>query len=248
MPKHFCNTEIHTIGNKNIKLYHIHTTASNIKILSFSRKYGDKTKKTIQQSGEFGLNASWFAMNSDNHIMNLAYQNGVRQGYFLNDNDVPLVNNQRTDGFSNSLGKSIIYYRNGAVNYKTNVSSCSDSTVANSTWVQGGIGLYLGDANWFDKFVADGEGCYTDDVSARSAMVVHTETNAVYLYACQDKLKVSEFRHAIMNSLDMVDGQARTAWKGILLDGGGSTQLIGRTLTVPSSRPIPQMIALIDKN
>jgi hypothetical protein len=36
--------------------------------------------------------------------------------------------------------------------------------------------------------------------------------------------------------------------RGILLDGGGSTQLVGSSVSVPSTRPILQIVALVNKN
>lgn len=36
--------------------------------------------------------------------------------------------------------------------------------------------------------------------------------------------------------------------RGILLDGGGSTQLIGSAVSLSSTRPVPQIVAPADKS
>lgn len=245
--KHFCHTATHNVNGTNVTLNYISTPASNIKVLSFSKKYGTNTKKTVKQSGEYGMNASWFAMNTDNHIMNLAYHNGVRQGFFRNDSDVPVVNGITTDGFTNSVGKSIIYYRNGNALFATNVSDSTHNKVVGSTWVQGGIGLYLGHSDWYEKFCIDGENNYATDTAARSALVINTVTSTAYLVTTSNSVTVEKFRAAIMANFLIEEGNSNNYWRAILLDGGQSTQLIGENLEVTSSRPIPQMLALIDK-
>lgn len=255
---HLCTDDYYAIGGKSVRLVDISTAASNIKVLSFSRKSGTKARKTIVDSGEYGLNASWFKNNqkvsdsnssADYHIMNLAYQNGVRQGYFINDNDVPAVNGTVTDGFSNSVGHSIIYYRNGKALFATNVTSHTDSKVTGSTWVQGGAGLFLGNTNWKAMITSEDAGQYLSDADTRrSALAISTLTNRAYLIVCPDNVSVEDFRAAIMKRFQITEGTTDHAWRAILLDGGGSTQLIGDGANVTSTRPVPQILALINKN
>lgn len=245
---HIASTNTYTVSKGSVTLKDISTPASNIKILSFSRKYNQRTKKTIAAANEYGINGSFFAMSTDSHISNLAWQNGVRQGYFLNDSEVPEVNGVRTDGFTNSVGKSIIYFKNNQVHFSTSVTSSGESWLAGSTWIQGGIGLFLGYQDWESMFKKDGEGQYVNDSAKRSAMVINTVTNRVYLIACTSNVMTKYFREAIMQRFQIQEGDTNHKWRGIMLDGGGSTQLLGSGISVSSERPIPQMVALINKN
>lgn len=70
---HTCYSETISQANGNVKLKYIKTSASNLKILSFSRETNeDDTRRTVSASGWYGMNGSWFDMNGDGHIMNLA--------------------------------------------------------------------------------------------------------------------------------------------------------------------------------
>ena len=53
MANHTCDTLSYVIDGKTIRLSFIKTTVSNIKVLSFSRKYGKETLKTVSGSGEY---------------------------------------------------------------------------------------------------------------------------------------------------------------------------------------------------
>lgn len=252
---HTCTTVNYIIDGKNVSLNFIKTTASNLKILSFSRKYGKKTLKTVSASGEYGINASWFANAGDNHIMNLAFQNGVRQGYFLVESEIPQSEGHKLDGYYSSVGGSIIYYKNSAVSYAANETSADSNRVKGSTWVQGGLGLFLGHSDWKTMFAGENNGTsyLNGTATTHSALVVRTDTNMAYLMASANNLTVTQFRTAIMRTFGISDGTGNPNnpyVRGILLDGGGSTQLIGSssTVTVSSSRAIPQMIALVNKN
>lgn len=249
---HTCTTVNYIIDGKPVSLSFIKTAAGNIKIMSFSRKQGRKTKKAVGPSGEYGINASWFANGGDNHIMNVAFQDGVRQGYFLDEKEVPASGGVQLDGYANSVGGSAICYKNGAVSCETDVTSSDNDSVAGSTWVQGGLGLYLGHADWRDLFVSEGNGAiYISGAAHRSALVVKTDTNMAYLMASHDDLTVAQFRTAIMRTFVITDGGGNPDnpyVRGILLDGGGSTQLVGSAVSLPSTRPIPQIVALVDKS
>ena len=239
---HSCYSKTVTVSGTTIHLKYIKTSASNIKILSFSRKYGTETKKTVSASGEYGINGSWFAINTDNHISNLAYQNGVRQGYFLDDDEVPIVGDVRTDGFTNSIGKSLMHSTGGRVYCAPNVPEVNTLCTL-STWAQGGIGLYLDDPDGYELFETEGEGLYASGSAKRSAMVADKDNDQVYLVATPDEVTVEKFREAIIKNFSIKEG---SHWLGILLDGGDSTQLRGSSVRINSDRPIPQMIALID--
>lgn len=246
---HTCAQNTYTINDKSVTLYEISTRANNIKIMSFSRATGgDKTAKTISASGEYGINASWFARNveEDKHIMNLAYQNGIRQGYFLKDEEVPVIGGTVTDGFTNSVGKSAIFLANGALGFTSSIEFSSSSLVKNSTWLQGGINLFLGESNWSDKFAIESEGEY-DSPANRSAMVADLVNDKVYLFAVAQIVSPETFRDAIMKRLSIQDGVTTNKYHGIMLDGGGSTQMAGETINIRSTRRIPQIVGLKDK-
>ena len=252
MANHTCDTLSYVIDGKTIRLSFIKTTVSNIKVLSFSRKYGKETLKTVSGSGEYGINASWFANGGDNHIMNLAFQNGVRQGYFLSEDKVPTSGDLKLDGYTNTTGSSVIYCKSGKAYYSANVTSSTDSKIRNCTWVQGGLGLFLGHSDWREMFTIEVNGSlYISGTAERSALAVKTDTNMAYLMATSDKVTVEQFRTAIMRTFGLTDGAGNPNnpyARAIMLDGGGSTQLLGSSVSISSSRLIPQMLALVNKN
>ena len=244
---HTCAQNTYTISGKSVTLYEISTRSSNIKVMSFARKTGqNKLVKTLSASGEYGINASWFDINGDKHIMNLAYQNGVRQGSILNDADVHEINGVLPDGFTNSVGKSAIFRANGVLGFSSNIVNSSSSLVSNSTWLQGGINLFLGDSDWSTKFNNEGGSAYLSPAK-RSAMVADLMNDKVYLFAVTQNISPSTFRTAIMKRLSIQEGNTAYKYFGIMLDGGGSTQMAGDTISILSTRPIPQIVGLNDK-
>ena len=215
--------------------------------MSFARKHNQaKMVKTLPESGEYGINASWFAIDGDKHIMNLAYQNGERQGSILDDSKVQVVEGVITDGFTNSVGKSAIFRANGVLGFSSNIVNSSSSLVSNSTWLQGGINLFLGDSDWSTKFNNEGGSAYLSPAK-RSAMVADLMNDKVYLFAVTQNISPSTFRTAIMKRLSIQEGNTAYKYFGIMLDGGGSTQMAGETISIRSTRPIPQIVGLNDK-
>ena len=77
-------------------------------------------------------------------------------------------------------------------------------------------------------------------------MVIDKANNKVYLIATTNSVTVSTFRAAIMSYLGLVDQTLYSNWKAILLDGGRSTQIFGRTFSVQPtlSRTVPQIISV----
>ncbi len=212
---HTCAQNTYTINGESITLYQIRTAASNIKIMSFSRATGrDKTLKKISASGEYGINASWFNYTGDNHIMNLAYQNGIRQGYFLNDAEVPVVASAVTDGFTNSVGKSAIFLANGVLGFTSSIEFSSSSLVKNSIWLQGGINLFLGESNWSTKFDIESGGEH-DSPANRSARAAGLVNSKVYLFAGTQSVNISTFRNAIMRNLSIQEDGTSPKYRGI---------------------------------
>lgn len=246
---HTCAQNTYTISGKSVTLYEISTRSSNIKVMSFARKTGqNKLVKTLSASGEYGINASWFDINGDKHIMNLAYQNGVRQGSILNDADVHEINGVLPDGFTNSVGKSAIYRANGSLGFSSNIVNSSSSLVSNSTWLQGGINLFLGESEGEAKLKSEREGLYGGD-ARRSAMVADLANDKVYLFAVTQGITPETLRAVIMKRLSIQEGNTTHKYRGIMLDGGGSTQMAGAAINIRSSenRPIPQIVGLNDK-
>ena len=244
---HTCAQNTYTISGKSVTLYEISTRSSNIKVMSFARKHNQaKMVKTLPESGEYGINASWFAIDGYKHIMNLAYQNGERQGSILDDSKVQVVEGVITDGFTNSVGKSAIFRANGVLGFSSNIVNSSSSLVSNSTWLQGGINLFLGDSDWSTKFNNEGGSAYLSPAK-RSAMVADLMNDKVYLFAVTQNISPSTFRTAIMKRLSIQEGNTAYKYFGIMLDGGGSTQMAGDTISILSTRPIPQIVGLNDK-
>lgn len=203
--------------------------------------------KTLSASGEYGINASWFDINGDKHIMNLAYQNGERQGSILDDSKVQVVEGVITDGFTNSVGKSAIFRANGVLGFSSNIVNSSSSLVSNSTWLQGGINLFLGESGGETKLDIEREGLYGGDARL-SAMVADLTNDKVYLFAVTQGIPPATLRAVIMKRLSIQEGNTTHRYCGIMLDGG-STQMVGATITLRSSinRPIPQIVGLNDK-
>lgn len=246
---HVCAQNTYTIKGTTVTLYEISTRSSNIKVTSFSRRYHQTgTVKTLSASGEYGINASWFDNGSggDNHIMNLAYQNGVRQGCILNDAEVREIKGVRTDGFTNSVGKSAIYRANGTLGFTSYIENSTSSLVKNSTWLQGGINLFLGESEGEAKLDSEREGLY-GGATRRSAMVADLANDKVYLFAVTQGITPAALRAVIMKRLSIQEGNATHKYRGIMLDGGGSTQMAGETISIRSTRPIPQIVGLNDK-
>ena len=244
---HVCAKNTYTVNGKTVTLYEISTRSSNIKVMSFARKHNQaKMVKTLPESGEYGINASWFDINGDKHIMNLAYQNGERQGSILD--DVQVVEGVITDGFTNSVGKSAIFRANGVLGFSSNIVNSSSSLVSNSTWLQGGINLFLGESGGETKLDIEREGLYGGD-ARRSAMVADLTNDKVYLFAVTQGIPPATLRAVIMKRLSIQESNTTHKYRGIMLDGGGSTQMVGATITLRSSinRPIPQIVGLNDK-
>lgn len=234
MANHTCQTYGDT--QYGIDVYTIKTTADNIKIESFYRRGEGVVSKLITE-GLYGMNGSYFNT-STSALCNIAYQDGVPQG----------SSNASNDGCINSVGKSLIYYKNSKLYYAANVEDDSDSRVPKVTgsWAQGGIGLYLGYSAWEEMFIADGDGEFSDDSNARTALVVNLQTNEVYLFACTIDVSVAYFRERIMDVIGISDNDSSTYWRGILLDGGRSLQIRGKNYYKASVvvRSVPQVIVV----
>lgn len=131
-------------------------------------------------------------------------------------------------------------------------SSIGFSTQAN-TWAQGGFHLWLGYTDWRTQFMAQPDASTFINGSAyRTAMIANTTTKNVYLIVTLQSVTISAFRSAIQSYLNISDGsQLNSTYNGILLDGGGSSQLrakdsSGNVVNISQSRPLAQIVVLKD--
>ena len=106
-----------------------------------------------------------------------------------------------------------------------------DIPKATGTWAQGGIGLYLCDANWKAKYDAELTPYNVNDEEYRAGMIVNNQTNYVYLFVSTAlAVTVVDFRAAMMGYLGLIDGGSNRGFRAIMVDGGRSAQLWNKTL------------------
>jgi len=99
---------------------------------------------------------------------------------------------------------------------------------SSGTWAQGGISLSLGNSGWASIFTAEYSGLpVTSKSTGRSAMIADVTSNLVYLIVTNTTDNtVTMLRSGIQSFLGISDGSSNhPRCKGILLDGGGSSQL-----------------------
>lgn len=190
---------------------------------------------------------------NDPKTLNISWQNGTWvPGKSSNPNG--------SGGDYNELGYSAIYWTGSQLNfirtlYGSNISGISSS----GTWAQGGVSLYLGNSNWKSKILDNNnERCPIDYVTelakGRTAIVANTSTKQVYLIITTASQTLTQFRTAIQSYLGITDGGADNAtYKGLMLDGGGSSQLkcrnsSGTEISQPDrTRLLTQIITLVNK-
>jgi hypothetical protein len=126
----------------------------------------------------------------------------------------------------------LLNYQNGKIPFSSNRLKKNNKGLRQSSkagnkylhWAQGGFNLKFGlsDKSWEDTY-----GKWIPDYlasRARTAMWMDTNTNKVYL-AVTPSATATGFRRLILDSLGILDGSTTTRYAGIMLDGGGSTQL-----------------------
>lgn len=232
----------YTHSTTGIKLYIIKADAADVELVSLVDQY-NRNGKFLQDTRYYGMNASWFGYYKDEDdgytyagIENIAYQDGVNLG-------------AAGTGHYSNVGDCMVYFKNNAINYAEGITLSSDSRIpkTSGTWAQTGLGLNLGSTNWLQMFKAQPHvEDYSTGSAKRTAMVIDKANNKIYLIATTDSVTVSNFRSAIMSYLGLVDQTLYSNWKAILLDGGRSTQIFGRTFNVQPtlSRAVPQIISV----
>lgn len=94
-----------------------------------------------------------------------------------------------------------------------------------NSWAQGGIGLYLCDRNWTEKYTAEGNTPSLSKNAARTGILINTSTKYVYLFANRVMSTVPVLRAAMMAYAGLTNGGSAGSWAAIMTDGGRSTQL-----------------------
>lgn len=223
--------------------FHVLTTSpSNIVLKNLCRT-------DIANSSEYGINAAFFTTAAtDYQFYNIAVNNGV------------LVGPDGAGDYNGSdCGSSIIAYHNGSVKILDDIITHNDAKNAlgsvTATWIQGGQHLYLGgvENDWISKWHCGHN--MTATSTRRTAIVINTQTNMVYLIVASSASKtVREFRNAIKSYFgitDTVNGNTSCIYQGLMLDGGGSSAMRamnsnGSVVTTSAGRPLNQIIALIN--
>lgn len=234
----------YTTGTYNgITLHILRTHANNIKLLDQTGSSGGQ--KALQNSGYFGCNGGWFNMSTDQDILNIAMNDGGKVG------------SGTYGGLGNYVGSGAIAWNGNAwaLSHYTNAPSYSSigfSTQTN-TWAQGGFHLWLGHSGWRNNFINQPSGSdFIDGAAYRTAMIANMTSKSIYLIVALQSVTVTAFRSAIQSYLNISDAsQLNSTIQGILLDGGGSSQLrakssSGSVVNAPQTRPLAQIVVLKD--
>ena len=225
-----------------IELHILKTDASNIMFRNF------KKKQSLVDSIFFGVNGGFFGGDA----INIAKCDGVNYGRTDNDN--------LGGGIITWDGSSLHCYNNSAMRNVETVLSTNEK----GTWAQGGYSMFLGASDARERSLAEvndnDRGYLTDPADGKTALVADMSTDTVYLIAARDEndentITFTDFRRAIQYYLNIPEGSTPSSrYKGLMLDGGGSTQLRGKKtngsiVTVSTSgykRPLCQVIVMRD--
>lgn len=181
-------------------------------------------------------------------ILNIALQNGknVGSGWGFPDSDYAM------DGTINLVGKSVICWNGSRLSCLNNIVHSTDAGVpqVQNSWAQGGIGLYLCDRNWTEKYTAESNTPSLSENAARTGILINTSTKYVYLFANRVMSTVPVLRAAMMAYAGLTNGGSAGSWAAIMTDGGRSTQLYTAENSTAAlrARGVPQIIALKNKN
>lgn len=214
----------YTASNK-VVLHVVTTPPKTIKLLNYE-KVG-----TLVSSKYYGINGGWFNMStglSDHRTLSIAMQDGEPVG----PEDTIKQDGLVQDGSTNCIGRAVIAYNGGTINYyqRINVASEIPNIDGIGRWAQGGVALNLGKIDWTaDVYEAN---CAVES-HAWTAMVadMRSSNRVIYLIVAKDPnnrkgLTPRIFRTAIEEMLNIVDGNVESAtYKGILLDGSKSSQM-----------------------
>jgi hypothetical protein len=212
-----------------------------------------RKSSNLQGSSYYGINGGFFDFNSNRNINNVA----------INDGNVveTTPDSPNRSGIDNSFcGRGVCYYnaRSGLVGIEMGIQNMNNSSLSGliriaGAWAQGGRGLSLANSNWRNletahPFTEKWE--YT--ASGMSAMVVNSSTKDVYLIVYNgSNISPATFRIAIQTYFGIQDTAGGSSnYKGILLDGSGSSQMkaknsSGTVVNVTGdSRALVQIITL----
>lgn len=205
-----------------LTLHMIRTDASNITLKNL------RCSKNLKQSGYYGVNGGFFnvasAPKNPRRVISLAKVDGDVVGPNANDGN---SNNWNGGGIIVWNGKKLSALFNKPNTDAANISGTSKV----GTWAQGGISLWLGYTD-YSSAVATGNGgtrpeqSLDTSSSARTAMVADMDRNYVYLIVTENNCNYENLRTAIQGYFSITDGSAvNTRYAGLMLDGGGSSQL-----------------------
>ncbi|KAF5053971.1 hypothetical protein [Oscillibacter sp.] len=197
-------------ASNGINLQIIKTAASNIKLIDLGGN------KNLKQSGYTGVNGGFFSWNSGN-ILSLAKCDG-----------------QVLCNSNNWLGAAAIYWNSKALNYINGERQLTASeipgTLRSNTWAQGGYYMWLGANDAFNRAMnevnQDDGGYLTQTANGRTALVADIIHQNVYLIVTNSNNTFTTFCRAIEEYLGITPGSVPSGqFHGVMLDGGGSSQL-----------------------
>ncbi|MCP1308883.1 hypothetical protein [Paenibacillus tyrfis] len=227
-----------TNPRKSITLHIMQTRADNITFKSLANK------KNLKNSGYEGINGGYFPMNGENKTFSIAIENGV-----------PLIPASEKPGYSDGRSNLSTTDPRGTLvwngdNFSVQKVQFYDKITGTNKnkpwWAQGGVSMNLGDSKWKTKI--EGEKLPNPNGDAQRSAIVGYEKD-VYLIVTNDATSASTFRAAIQDRFKITETDNGTSkYKGIFLDGSGSSQMAGRdskgnkvSLT-GDSRPLVQII------
>ena len=235
-------------------LHIITTHANNICLLN--QRVVSK-QQTMKASGYCGINGAWFNFGTDQAILNIAVQNGKCVGPGTQG-----IANEDTGSCIIAWDGSSAHFYSGALNATPMLAQGSLYLKA-GTWIQGGIGLWLGYSDWLSMYRAQDSGAsayYYDIGGARRtgliACLSGQNAGTVKLVVSANALTVRAFRTAMQAYLGITDGpQMNGVYQALMLDGGGSSEMVaknalGQTVVFPADqvRGIPEIITLTNPN
>ncbi|MEC0210152.1 hypothetical protein P4H70_14540 [Paenibacillus ehimensis] len=203
---------------KGIELHIMQTRAENITFKSLANK------KNLKGSGYEGINGGYFPMNGENKTFSIAIENGVP---LIPASEKPGYSDGRSNLSSTDPRGTLVW--NGDSFSVQKVKFYTEITGTNKNkpwWAQGGVSMNLGDSKWKTKI--EGEKLPNPNGDAQRSAIVGYEKD-VYLIVTNNATSASNFRAAIQDRFKITETDNGTSkYKGIFLDGSGSSQMAGR--------------------
>lgn len=143
-----------------------------------------------------------------------------------------------------------MFYDNDHITYEEMKSTYG--ITGTGSWAVGGQALFLGDSNWYTKMSNDWFRDYKNQASTYwTGMVININYSDVHLMVGYKSsgMKPADFRTAMLEHICLVDTDAESrVYRGIILDGGGSSQLVCNGINFPgSTRKLVGVITLRNK-